>query len=80
MDRTLRVADQLLRQHPDLSQALPETLQNVGRLLGEDQRSRHEPRPAQLSGHDIAAAVLAMTDRDQLSGLPQIALHQLPGR
>ena len=36
------------------------------------------PRPTQLGGHHPATPGLAVTDRDQLARLPQIALHQLP--
>jgi glyoxylase-like metal-dependent hydrolase (beta-lactamase superfamily II) len=51
--------------------------EDVRRLLGEDQRAHQHPRPAHLTGHHPATPHLAMTDRDQLARLPQIALRQL---
>ena len=77
-DRSFTVPDQLLRQHPEPTEATADAPEDVRRLLGEDQRAGDHPRPAQLHRHDVPAAQLPVTDRDPLARLPQIALHQLP--
>ena len=76
-DRALPIPHQLLRQHPDPAEAAAEAPQDVRHLLREHQDARHQPGQAQLRRHHIPAALLPVTDRDQVPGLPQIALHQL---
>ena len=78
VDRALPVPDQFLGQHPDPLERPAETPEHVRRLFREHQRARDDARPTQLDGHHVAAARLPVADRDRLSRLPQVALHQLP--
>src|SRR3954454_4038914 len=79
VDRALAVPHQRLRQCAQAAEAAAHAVDQVRRLLGEHQRAGDRAREAQLGGHDIAAAALAMADRDLRSGLPQIELQQLAG-
>jgi len=78
VDRGLTVPDQLLRQHPDPLKRAAEPAEHVRRLLREDERPGEDTRPAQLDGHDVAAAGMPVPDRDRFARLPQITLRQLP--
>jgi hypothetical protein len=79
VDRPLTVPDQPLRQRAQPTEAAAHAEQQVGRLLGEHQRARQRPRPAELGGHHPAAAGLPVTDRDRLARLEQVELQQLAG-
>jgi hypothetical protein len=78
-DRSLPIAHQPLRQRADPLKAAAQPPQDVRRFLGEDQRPGDHPATSMARGHHPPTTQLPMADRDRLPGLPQIALHQLPG-
>jgi hypothetical protein len=76
-DRRLAVPDQLVWQRSEPPQVARQPEQDVRCLLGEDQAGGDRARPTDLAGHHPAAPELAVTDRDRLTRLPQVALHEL---
>jgi hypothetical protein len=77
VQRALTVDHQRLRQAAQPADAAPQPGQDVGRLLGENQRRRARAREAQRRDDDPAATRLAMTDGDFPPRLPEIKLQQL---
>ena len=65
---------------PDPAKAAAEAREDVRRLLREDQDASDQPRPTQLRGHHIPAALLTMTNRNQLRGSHRSHCTNSPGR
>ena len=78
-DRRLAVPDHGLGQGAELGQAAAHPPEDVGGLLGEDQRAGAGARVAQGAGDHPAAAGLAVADRDLGPRLPEVELADLPG-
>lgn len=73
-DRRLAVPDDGLRQSAQLRQAAAHAPEDVGRLLGEDQRPGAGSRAAQGAGDNPAPAGLTVANRDLLLRLPEVEL------
>ncbi len=73
----LAVPDERLRQRAEGDETAPDPVQQVGRLLGEDEAAGAGARVGQAGDDDVAAAGLAAIDRDLLRRLPEIELAQL---
>jgi hypothetical protein len=76
VQRALAIPDQRLRQGAQLHEALADPVQEVGRLLGEDERPGASARIAKAADHDVAAPRLAGADRDLPARLPEIELQE----
>jgi len=72
----LAVPDQRLRQTAELDQTVADPVQQVGRLLREDERAGAGARVGQAADHDVAAPRLAGADRDLPARLPEIELTE----
>src|SRR3954451_20001990 len=77
VDRALAVPDELLGQGTEAREAAAHAEGDVFELLREDERCGERARIAELGGHDVAAAGLAVADRDLLSRFEEIELEQL---
>jgi hypothetical protein len=74
VQRTLPVPNQRLREPAKPGEAAADPVQQVGRLLREDQRPGASPRVRQAANDHIATPRLAEADRDRPRRLPQTEL------
>src|SRR5207245_9580406 len=79
VQRPLAIPDQRLRQRAQLRQAVADPIQEVGRLLREDERAGAGARVGQAANDDVAAPRLAAADRDLARRLPEIELAEHTG-
>jgi hypothetical protein len=76
VEGTLAVPDERLRQPAEQSEAAGDPVEEVGRLLREDERAGADARVGQAADDDVAAAQLAAADRDLRARLPEVELAE----